>query len=120
MSTGAGQRGDAHRIEEIIAAIDRIERWRSEAESAPAEMFHAAVLRELGVIGEAAVRLHDRVTAAVDAPWRSIRGMQNLLLHDYRDIPWPFVEETIERDLPALRAAMVAARSVVASPAEGA
>lgn len=68
----------------------------------------AAVLRTLQVMAESTTRLsvvsRERMQAI---PWQDIRGMRNILVHDYLgDLDLVTVWETIEHDLPVLRSAV--------------
>lgn len=62
-----------------------------------------AVVRNLEIIGEAAANvpseIQDRFT---DIPWYQMKGMRNILIHEYfgtdNDVLW----RTIQEDLPQL------------------
>lgn len=64
-----------------------------------------AVTRCLEIISEASRRLP---TALKDRhptiPWKRMAGAGNVYRHDYEDVAPHFVWETVQRDLPALRA----------------
>lgn len=69
------------------------------------EKTRAAVERKLQIISEAAIRLGD--DAAVLCPhlaWRDIRGIGNWLRHQYDRIDTETIWNTIQDDLPVLRA----------------
>jgi len=64
---------------------------------------HAALIRQLEVIGEAAARVTDATrTALPNLPWRSIVGMRNRLIHGYDVIDPEAVWRTAIEDIPAL------------------
>ena len=67
-----------------------------------------AVILNIGVIGEAATRLaakHPEFTQRFsDVPWKSMRGMRNRMAHGYFDIDLAIVWQTVQGDLPSLRA----------------
>ena len=64
-----------------------------------------AVIRRLLIIGEAAARLPDEFkTSHPDIPWREIVGMRNFLVHDCSRVNLNLVWETIQTQLPALKA----------------
>ena len=62
-----------------------------------------AVLRRLEIIGEAASRLSP-VTRVMfpDLPFRSMRGMRNIIAHDYGEVDIDQVWTTAADDLPDL------------------
>jgi uncharacterized protein with HEPN domain len=65
-----------------------------------------ATLFRLAVVCEAATRLAPEVQAlAPEIPWRKIRAMRTYIVHGYWQIDFAVVVDTIERDLPVLRAA---------------
>jgi uncharacterized protein with HEPN domain len=63
-----------------------------------------AVVLNLVVIGEAAVRLLRERPAFADEnpgiPWRSIRGMRNRIAHGYFDLDMNLVWTTVDESLP--------------------
>ncbi len=62
-----------------------------------------AIVRQLGILGEAAARISDEYRATyADVPWRDIVGMRNRLVHDYWDIDVGEVWRTVANDLPGL------------------
>lgn len=64
-----------------------------------------AVVRQLMIVGEAAGRLSAAFRAShADLPWQDIRGMRNRLVHDYINVNWNLVWDTVQHDLPNLRA----------------
>lgn len=69
----------------------------------------SAVLREIGVSGEAVNALPDTVTSQrPEIPWRQIAAMRNFLVHEYFDIDASVVEDVIVNDLDPLDAAVSA------------
>ena len=102
-----GQR-DAQRIRDMLDAIAKIDRWRTSSHRGwPSDMYEAAVLKELAVIGEAATQLSDRYLKRHPAlPWKEIKGFRNRVVHQYWDTAWAIVERILEVDLPELRSAI--------------
>jgi uncharacterized protein with HEPN domain len=68
------------------------------------------IVRNMEVIGEAAIKLHkvapDIATTYPDIPWKDMRTMRNKLIHDYfdvdLDVDLDVVWSTVQRDLPIL------------------
>lgn len=62
-----------------------------------------AVLRRLEIIGEAASRLSPEARAMFpNLPFRSMRGMRNIIAHDYGEVDIDQVWTTAVDDLPDL------------------
>lgn len=63
-------------------------------------------MRTLTVIGEAAVRIQKEapefLAAHSQIPWRQMRGIRNKVVHDYFDLAWDVVWDTVKQDLPPL------------------
>ena len=67
----------------------------------------AAVERKMLIISEAAIRLKDDAEALCPGvPWRDIRGIGNWLRHQYDRVEVETVWNTIQDDLPPLKAAV--------------
>lgn len=97
---------------DILEGIDSIERFVNgmDLESYRAdEKTQAAVERKLLVISEAAIRLKDRAeTLCPGVPGREVRGIGNWLRHQYDRVAIEAVWNTIQDDLPPLKAAVQA------------
>ena len=62
-----------------------------------------AVLRRFEIIGEAASRVSPETQALFPTlPFRSMRGMRNIIAHDYGDVDLEQVWKTATDDLPGL------------------
>ena len=103
-------RSDSDRVDDILRAIARIER---EAKVGGRdrflhdEMLQTWVVHHLEIIGEAVKGLSEAYRAARPAiPWSAVARMGDRLTHGYWDIDLEAVWQTIERDLPDLRAAI--------------
>jgi uncharacterized protein with HEPN domain len=96
-------------LRDIVDAIENIQQF---TEGMAFEAFRqdpktiAAVERKLLVISEAAIRLKDdAATLCPDVPWSEIRGLGNWLRHQYDRIDLETLWNTVQDDLPSLRAA---------------
>lgn len=68
-----------------------------------------AVLRELQEVAESSQRLSlDLKTRHPEVPWAGIAGFRNVVVHNYLGLDLSRVCDIIERDLPPLRAALLA------------
>ncbi len=62
-----------------------------------------AVLRNITVIGEAASQVPESVqTASPEVPWREMRDMRNVVVHEYFGINRQILWDTIQTNLPPL------------------
>jgi uncharacterized protein with HEPN domain len=93
----------------MLHAVEKIERACRDldGESFQAnELIVDAVLRNLSVLGEAAGHVPEDVTASFpEVPWAVLRGMRNVVVHDYFGVDLDSIWETIRLDLPPLRTA---------------
>ena len=94
------------RIKDIVERIERIGGYvegLSEQQFRGNSLIVDAVIRNLEVIGEAASHLPEDVqNAHPDIPWKEMRGMRNLLIHEYFGISLPIIWRTVVHDLPPL------------------
>ena len=66
-----------------------------------------AVLMNFAVIGEAAAGLPEEITRKYpDIPWPRMRGLRNLIVHDYAAVKKQTIWETVTINLPALKPAL--------------
>jgi uncharacterized protein with HEPN domain len=70
------------RLNDIQTAIARVYAYRPSLKGEHSEMAVSAILREIGVIGEAVNSLPDTVIAKrPEIAWRQIAAMRNFLIH---------------------------------------
>jgi uncharacterized protein with HEPN domain len=68
-----------------------------------------AVLRNLQTMAEASQRLSDPVKATrPEVEWRTIAAFRNVLVHDYLGVDLEQIWGITQRDIPALKRAIVA------------
>jgi uncharacterized protein with HEPN domain len=105
-------RRDRQRLEDILEAIERIEKYASGGRATfdRDELVQTWVLHHLQIIGEAVRGLSDEIRRAhPDIPWAQIAAMRNILVHDYFGIDLEEVWTAVVRDLPQLKARIAAA-----------
>jgi uncharacterized protein with HEPN domain len=86
----------ANRIRSYLSSVDRAA-FMADSEK------QDAVLRRFEIIGEAASRLSPESQALFPGiPFRAMRGMRNIIAHDYGEVDLELVWQTAEADLPRL------------------
>lgn len=103
-------RGTDERIADVLAAIGRCQRYADSLESSDdviAEMAADAVERNLQIIGEAVTQLPAAVTGAhPEIAWPAIRGMRNILVHEYFGVDRAIVRDVITNHFGSLATAL--------------
>lgn len=96
------------RVGDILDSIARIEQYVS---GLAFDQFTAdqktvdAVVRNLEIIGEAVRHLSNESEGLpAGVPWADIAGMRNVLIHEYFGVDLQIIWQTVNGDLPALRA----------------
>jgi len=88
----------ADHIAQFIAGVD-FQTFRQ------SEILRSAVVQKLGVIGEAASHISEKVkTRHAEVPWPQIVAFRNILVHAYFGIDWEVVWRASTNRCPALRA----------------
>lgn len=103
-------REPGERLGDINAAIRRCNDYRREldaGDSTLAAMAFDAILRNLGVIGEAVKSLPDDFTSQhPEVPWPAIAGLRNVIVHEYFRIDAAVITDILDNHLPALEEAI--------------
>lgn len=94
-------------IADIIESIEKIERYIAGLDRdafLEDEKTVDSVVRNLEIIGEAANRLPESVTARhPEIEWRRVVGLRNRIVHDYFGLDLEIVWEILQRELPVLK-----------------
>ena len=102
-------------IDLVIAACKKVSEYTAgldEAGFLEQSIVQSAVIMQLQVIGEMAKKLGAKTKGEIDAPWKMIIGLRNIISHDYFSLElgtiWkiaatdiPLLEETLHRYLQA-------------------
>lgn len=95
-----------HRIADITEAIEAVLEYTA---AMSFEQFVSdrktidAVIRNFIIIGEAASHLpEDFIAMHPDLPWREMRDMRNIAVHEYFAVDNEIVWETLKKNLPPL------------------
>lgn len=98
---------DSVYLQHMLESIETIESYTedvTEADFRERSMLQDAVIRQLEVLGEAAMQLSEETRNEYeDVPWQDITGMRNKLIHGYFGVDIDVVWETVIDDLPRLR-----------------
>jgi uncharacterized protein with HEPN domain len=66
-----------------------------------------AVLHCLAIIGEAAGRIADSAESQLpDLPWRSMKDLRNVIVHQYERVNLPRIWKIVNEELPAIVTAL--------------
>lgn len=99
-------RDDRSRLQDILDAIKRIERYakRGRRVFEDDELVHTWTIHHIQIIGEAASQLTSSFRRThQQVPWLQIIKMRHVLVHDYLGIDLREVWAVVERDLPVLK-----------------
>ena len=95
------------RLQDMLDSIGKIERY---IEGMTFELFLNdektidAVIRQITVIGEAATHIPEEIISqSPELPWRSIRGIRNIVVHEYFGINTQTLWQTAIKNLPELK-----------------
>jgi uncharacterized protein with HEPN domain len=95
------------RVEDILQALDKIAHYTAGLDRAAFcadEKTIDAVLRNLEIIGEAAANISVEIQSRhADLPWHRMRGLRNLIAHEYFGVDLNIIWQTVQEDLPPLR-----------------
>lgn len=94
------------RIEDILDAAERAQRYVAGMDLATFvadDRTLDAVSRCFGIIGEAVTHVPKEVIAAhPDIPWAEMRGLRNIVVHEYFGVTNETLWKTAREDLPAI------------------
>ncbi len=103
-------------LEHILNALERIQRYaagKSAADFISDTLLQDAVLRNLGIIGEAAHRLladcPDYAASHPEIPLAKIYGTRNRITHAYEEVDMKIVWNLVVNDVPTLQQKIVEA-----------
>jgi uncharacterized protein with HEPN domain len=100
-----------HMLDAIDRAILHMQALQSREDFEKHVMASDAVVRCIEIIGEAATKIAKSDAAFAishpDVPWEAMSTMRNKLIHDYFEVDYEVVWQTVKSDLPTLRAQIV-------------
>jgi uncharacterized protein with HEPN domain len=104
-------RDDREKLQDILDAIERIERYAVEGRQAfeQNELIQTWFTQNLQVIGEASRALSATTRDQhPEVSWSKMIGMRNILTHNYFEIDLDIVWLAVEQELPSLKQAIAA------------
>ena len=94
------------RIQDILDAVDKVGEYTQgmDFKSFTEDRKTVdAVVRNLIIIGEAAIQIPEEVCAKhPEVPWYEMRGMRNFIVHEYFKASDKIIWDTVQVDLPLL------------------
>lgn len=98
-------------LEHIAEAIERATRYLQPLQDLESlqknQQVQDAVVRNIEIIGEAVNKIHvlapDFITRHPELPWARMRGMRNVVIHEYFFVDLQIVWTTVKEDLPRLK-----------------
>ena len=92
-------------IDLVISSCEKISKYVKGLDK-PAflkqEIVQSAVLMQLQIVGEMAKKLDEKTTKEIDAPWKMIVGLRNLISHDYFALELGTIWKIATEDIPRL------------------
>lgn len=102
-------KNDRPYIDHILEAISKIQKYTegtTKEEFEKDSLLQDAVMRNIGIIGEATKRLSKKFREErSNIPWRDMSGMRDKLIHDYVGVDLDVVWRTVKEDIPVLHKA---------------
>jgi len=93
-------------LEDILDSIKAIKNYTKDINYehfASDRKTYSATIRELEIIGEAVGKLSNEIKDNFpEVEWRDIKGMRNLLIHEYFGVDLDIVWKVLEDDIPIL------------------
>lgn len=91
-------------IRESVAKIQRYTEGFSFEKFQSSEMVIDAVVRNFEIIGEAASQTPSSIKARYpEVPWHKMKGLRNIISHEYFGVRVITIWETVQKDLPILK-----------------
>ncbi|PJA55721.1 hypothetical protein CO165_02035 [Candidatus Roizmanbacteria bacterium CG_4_9_14_3_um_filter_33_18] len=94
-------------IKDILTSIDAIEEYIEGLDYCKFEedfLTQDAVMMRLSIIGESTAKLTLEFRRShTDIPWKSMKAVRNLIVHDYSSINLKKIWEIISKDLPTTK-----------------
>ncbi|MFC1452671.1 DUF86 domain-containing protein [Verrucomicrobiota bacterium] len=103
-------RGDYERLLDVQEAIEHIEKYAGRGRDVfeRDELLQTWMVHYLQILGEACANLTDEIKQRhSEVSWKEIVGMRNVLVHGYFNIDLDVVWNTVAKDIPDLKSAIL-------------
>lgn len=98
-------------VRDVLAAIAEIQEFTNEItfdEFQSDRKTIRAVLYNLAIIGEAVRSIAPELKAShPEIPWDDVRGMRNIVIHEYFQVNLSIIWQTVQEDLVSLEASLL-------------
>ncbi len=95
-------------ILDAIGMVENYTRGLSENEFLSHAMAKDAVVREIEIIGEATKNISDEFQVEhPEIPWMKMIGIRNKIVHEYFNVNFSIVWDTVQEDLPLLKKGVI-------------
>jgi uncharacterized protein with HEPN domain len=99
-------RREDERLQDILEAIEAIDRYASQGKIAfdEQELIQVWMVHQLQIIGEATNALSkETLSRYPDLPWAQIIGFRNLVVHEYFRVSLNLVWSIVQNNIPPLK-----------------
>jgi len=94
-------------LDDIIYSIEKIEKYISDLtldDFINDDKTADAIIRNFEIIGEAVRNVPDEIQEKhINIPWRELRGMRNIFIHEYFGVDYAVIYKTVKEFLPDLK-----------------
>lgn len=101
------KKDDTVYLDHILLYISKLEIYISDKEYSDFikdESIQNNIIRMLEIIGEASIKIsNDFKERYTEVPWSKIKGMRNILVHDYASVRIDVVWNTVKLAMPSLK-----------------
>jgi len=99
---------DLFRLEHILESIEKIEYLtqllHNQQDFETKWIEQDAIIRNLEIVGEATIRISDDLKQKYsEVSWKEIRGMRNIVTHQYFGVELNEIWSTVINDIPVLK-----------------
>ena len=99
-----------NRVRDVLAAIEEIREFIKDItfdEFQGDRKTVRAVLYNLAIIGEAVRGIPPELEAShPEIPWEDVRGMRNIVIHEYFQVSLSIIWQTVQEDLASLETSL--------------